>query len=320
MDRLSVGVLVTYFGEQELLRECLESVAEQTEPVDEVLVYDDASDAPAEDFIPHGLPVTVLRGEVNRGPAHGRNRLLFASQSDYVHFHDADDLFAPEWHACVRDVLEVQDVDAVFTEIDAVDEADTRSERILALANLTPGADLVRHCIQGVMLVPSGTYRRDRALAIRGYRESLHQAEDFDFHVRLAASGVTYAAIKASLVTIRVREAGRSRNQAQTWSCYLEAVALLANELPAKYRPELADAAARAGSKLFRLGARREADAAFELARQFGPPRFSNQRGAYRLLARTVGYRPAEQLAQAYRGILPAGLRQRLAHALEGTR
>jgi hypothetical protein len=239
--------------------------------------------------------------------------LLEASQADYVHFHDADDLFEPDWHARVRDVLEAQRVDMVFTEIDAVDEANRRTEAILGLRHLAPGADLVRHCIQGVMLVPAGTYRRDRVLAIGGYRLSLHQAEDFDFHVRLAGTGVTYATIQDSLISIRVREAGRSRNQVQTWSCYVEAVEALAAELPAAYRPDLADAAARAGSKLYMLGARPQAATAFALATRLGPPRFTTQRRVYRWLARTIGYQPAEQLAGAYRAIFPAGVRQRLA-------
>src|SRR5205807_8952919 len=117
MDPLSVGVLITYYGERELLRECLESVAQQTRLPDEILIYDDASDAPAEKYVPQGLPVTVLRGAENRGPAYGRNRLLHASTSSFVHFHDADDLFSPGWHTRVSDALDATGADAVFTEI-----------------------------------------------------------------------------------------------------------------------------------------------------------------------------------------------------------
>ena len=313
MDLLTIGVLITYYGERELLRECLDSLARQTHAVDEILVYDDASSAPAEDYIPSGLPVTILRSYENRGPAHGRNQLLLASKATYVHFHDADDLFHPEWHARVRDTLQARRVDVVFTEIDVLSEANIRSERILALEQLIAGADLIRFCIRGIMLVPSGTYRREQVLAIDGYRTSLWQSEDFDFHVRLAASGISYAAITDSLVTIRVRPAGRSRNQVQTWSTLVQAVAALADELPASYRSDLADAAARAGSSLFKLGARAEASTAFKLAARLGPPRFTTQRRLYRLLATTVGFETTEHLAQVYRGMLPGSLRELLA-------
>src|SRR5712691_7202564 len=176
MHPLSVGVLITYYGERDLLRECLESVAHQTRLPDEILIYDDASDAPAEEYVPPGLPVTVLRGTENRGPAYGRNRLLHASTSSFVHFHDADALFNPAWHACVRQKLEGTGADAVFTEIVAQSEDGTQSRRILGLQALGDGVDLVRFCINGVMLVPAGTYRREAVLAMGGYRTSLWQA------------------------------------------------------------------------------------------------------------------------------------------------
>src|SRR2546427_12916521 len=69
--RPTIGVLITYHDERELLRECLESIARQTVPPDEVLVFDDASKAPAAAYVPAGLPVRVLRTEANRGPSHG---------------------------------------------------------------------------------------------------------------------------------------------------------------------------------------------------------------------------------------------------------
>jgi GT2 family glycosyltransferase len=319
MNSPTIAVLITYYGERELLRECLESLRDQTRLPDEILVYDDASDAPAEDYLPTGLPVQVLRGCVNRGPAYGRNRLLLASQSAYVHFHDADDLFSPDWHTRVRDVVQATRADVVFTEINAQSDQGVHSERVLALDGLAAGEDLVRFCIQGVMLVPSGTYRRETVLSIGGYDTSLAQAEDFDFHVRLAASGPRFAVIGDPLVTIRVRAAGRSRNGVQTWSSFVEAVATLSTELPPSYRSDFADAAARAGSTLFKLGARAEANHAFKLAARLGPPRFSSQRPVYRFLATRVGFETTEQLARAYRGILPARLRAYLAaHAHAG--
>src|SRR5437867_4136279 len=93
----TLGVLITYYGERDLLRECVESLLVSGEAPDEILVYDDASEWPARDYIPKGASVKVIRGAVNRGPAHGRNVLLRTSRSDYVHFHDADDLFHHDW-------------------------------------------------------------------------------------------------------------------------------------------------------------------------------------------------------------------------------
>ena len=205
-------------------------------------------------------------------------------------------------------MLESNAVDVVFTEIDVHNEHGLQSKRVLALSSLGD-TDLVRFCIRGVMLVPAGTYRRESLLAIGGYRTSLWQAEDFDFHVRLAATGPQFAVITDPLVIIRVRPGGRSRNRVQTWSSYIQAIETLSTELPGGYRSDLADAAARGGAALYKLGARTEASAAFKLAARLGPPRFSTQRPLYRVLASTVGFERTEQLAQVYRSVLPAGVR-----------
>jgi glycosyltransferase involved in cell wall biosynthesis len=313
MRTASIGVLITYYAERELLRDCLESLAAQTPPVDEIIVYDDASEAPPDPYIPDGMNVRILRGETNRGPAFGRNQLLNAATSEYVHYHDADDLFAPAWHSRLQAELERQRVDAVFTEIDAIRESGTNSQRILGLDQLVNKGDLLRFCINGVMLVPAGTYRRERVLAIGGYRTQLWQSEDFDFHIRLAASGITYAVIPDSLITIRVRAHGRSQDQVEALSSYVEAIALLADELPRDYHADLADAAVRAGSRLYALGAKTRSNSAFDLTQRLGPPRFTTQRGAYRVLASTVGYSFAERLAALYRRVLPSRVRQLIA-------
>ena len=312
MDKPTFGVLITYYGERELLRECLDGLARQSCAPDEILVYDDASDAPADAYVPDGVPVRILRGQVNRGPAHGRNQLLEASTSTYIHFHDADDLFSPKWLGRVRETVEATQADVVFTEIDVADEHGLRSSRVLGLDQLAQGADLVQFCVRGVMLVPSGTYRRQRIVDMGGYRTALWQAEDFDFHVRLAATAPRYAVIADPLVTIRVRAGGRSRDQVQTWSSYVQAVASLSEELPARYRADLSDAAARAGSVLYKLGAHDRASAAFRLAARLGPPRLTTQRGMYRLLARTLGFEAAERFGLAYRRVLPARLRAQI--------
>jgi glycosyltransferase involved in cell wall biosynthesis len=312
-DALTVGALITYHDERELLSACLASLGSQTRAPDEILVYDDASVAPAEEFVPPGLRVRVIRGAENRGPAHARNILVQACQSTYVHFHDADDVFSSEWCARVRGAIEQTGADVVFTEASSFDSDGPRIARVLGLHRLAAGEDLVRFCLQGAMLAPAGTYRRPIVLAMGGYRTHLWQSEDFDFHVRLAATGVRYAIVPDPLVHIRVRPDGRSQNQVEVWESAIQAVTNLADELPATYQPDLAAAAARAGSVLFKLGARSQASLAFRLATRLGPPGFQSERRLYRYAARMLGLELVERLAMVYRSILPRGIRIYLA-------
>jgi glycosyltransferase involved in cell wall biosynthesis len=305
----TISVLITYYDEREMLRECLESLGQQTDPPDEIFIYDDASKAPAKRYVPAAMDVRILRSETNHGPSYGRNALLAASNSDYVHFHDADDLFHPDWCARVRDAIDSERVDAVFTEILSVGEHGVASTGVLGLQHLAPDADLVRFCIRGVMLTQAGTYRREAVVRIGGYRTDVWQSEDYDFHIRLAASGIRYAAITEPLVTQRLRPGARHYKWLEVWTSYLQAVERLSTELHGQYLPDLADAAARAGSALFQLGDRAQARRAFRLVERIGPPSFSTQRRMYQLLARLIGFERTEQLAKAYRGALPQGFR-----------
>jgi glycosyltransferase involved in cell wall biosynthesis len=308
----SLAVLVTYHNERELLRECLESVLSPADRPDEVIVYDDASSAPAAEYVPAG--VRVIRGEINVGPSVGRNRLLAAATRDFVHFHDADDLFHPDWCSRTREAI-ARDVDAVFTEVSAHRGNELVAERVIGLSKVVDGQDLIEFCIDGVMLVPAGTYRRSVLSEVGGYRERLWQSEDFDFHIRLAASGIRWSILDEPLVLQRLRPDGRSQHGCEASLGMLESLCLLASELPARYRPALAERAVRVGSVLFRAGAPADASRAFALAASLGRPSFRHERRTYRLIARGLGPEFAERVGSVYRAVLPQALRRPVAGA-----
>jgi len=306
---VSPAILITYHNEGNLLRRCLESLAMQTRPVGEVVIYDDASTVRPEAHVPDRLAVRLVRGERNIGPARGRNVLLAQASSPFVHFHDADDAFEMDWNERVSTTLARTDADAVFTEVSSVTDEGAVRESILGLDAVAAGEDLTRFCLRGSMLVPAGTYRRAAIEAIGGYRDALWQSEDWDFHVRLAASGVTSAVVLEPLVRIYLRAASRSRDTTAVWTSAVDAVRLLSKELRSEYRPDLAEAAARAGSHLFRSGAHGDARAAFALARSLGPPRHDGETGVYRTVARYAGQEIAERTGEWYRRLVPQSLR-----------
>lgn len=306
-----LAVLITYHNERGLLRECLDSLQGQTEALDEIVVYDDASAYPAAEYIPSGIQVRSIRGEVNRGPSCGRNILLRAAESDFVHFHDADDLFDPQWCAKVRGAIRSSDPDAVFTEVSSWQAKRRLNQNTLGLHRLL-GKDLVSFCIAGALLTSSGTYRRSVVLAVGGYREALWQSEDWEFHVRLAAAGVTYCIIDEPLIIKRVREESRSENLEEVFISAVQGITLLAEELPVRYRPELSDAAARAGRALYRIGACDDARSAFLLARSLGGPPLRREHSLYRLAAGVLGLEGAERAGSVYRRLVPAPVRGRV--------
>lgn len=311
MKPASLSVLITYYNEGELLRRTLESLAAQAEGPERILIYDDASKLPPEPFLPRGVDARVIRGATNQGPGYGRNRLLEACDTDYLHYHDADDLFLPGWARRMRASIAATSPDVVFAEISSYDGDRLVSERVQGLVPMRTTEELVRFCLRHPILTSAGVYRTSLVKKIGGYREALWQSEDYDFHIRLAAQGVRYDIITDPLVR-RTRAAGRSEARYEVWSSALQAIELLANELPGKYRRDIAEAAARVASHLFKLGARDEAKRGFQLATSFGPPLYEEQRRPYRLIARVAGPEIAEWVGWAYRRLVSGETRTRL--------
>lgn len=310
-----LGVLITYYNERELLTECLASLLRGDEWPDEILVYDDASDAPAYEYVPSPLPIRIIRGERHCGAVHARNVLLHLTQCDYVHYQDADDLFDPAWCRVIKDTVRNTQADLILTEVSAVHSDYHLETCIQSLAQVKICGDLVSFALYGAILPAASTFRREVAARIGGHRE-LHGSQDWDFHIRLAAAAATFEIVDQPLTIKRIRPGSDSSDQVRVWSGMLDAIRLLSNELSTRYRPDLADAAARAGTALFALGAHSAAREAFELARRLGPPPFRGRRRLYRTLARMLGQETAERLGHLYRTMLPQTWRVKLARYL----
>lgn len=313
---MKLAVLLTYHNEKRLLTECLASLAAQSRQPDEVWVYDDASTFPAVDYLgTHaGLAggVRVVRGDLNVGPARGRNRLLRETQADYLHFHDADDLFLPGWCAQVAGAFGSAPLDMVLTELRSERDGRPLGECFLHLHELQADPDLIRFTLRSAILPAAGTYRREFLLAAGAYREDLWQSEDYEFHVRLAEQGARYRALTEPLVLVRVRNASRSQDFQEVWRCRLKGLDLLAPRLRLQYGPELAEAYSHVGSTLHRLGDPDAAKRAFGQASQLGRAQYSGQQALYRTVAHLFGPMAAEWLGTWYRKLLPAALRRSL--------
>jgi len=312
-EDIRLAVLITYYNERGLLRDCLESIISQPKPPDEIIVYDDASAERADAYIPPGFRIRVVRGERNHGPGYGRNVLLGETDCEYVHFHDADDLFHADWCREVRLAIARRQPDIVLTEITSVRDGAIVSERVLGLDALERDRDLVRFGLRGSLLVPSTTFRRALALAIGGFRsrEVLAQSEDFDFHIRLAAAARDYTVIDRPLIIQRLRLNSHSADMESCWTSAVRAIELLANTLPPQYRGDAADAAARVGSELYAIRSRSHAREAFRLSRRLGPARFRHRPRGYRVVARLLGPTAAEWVAATYRRMIPERVRRR---------
>ena len=90
---MKIALVIPSFNQAEFISEAIDSILNQTHPVDEILVVDDASTDETCEIIRNQYPsVRLLVNETNRGPSYSRNCGIEASTSDFITFLDADDL------------------------------------------------------------------------------------------------------------------------------------------------------------------------------------------------------------------------------------
>jgi glycosyltransferase involved in cell wall biosynthesis len=92
----SVLALIPYFRCEEWLEDCLESMVQQTRPLDGIVVIDDASGDPPLRILQRFPQVTLLQADRNSGPYRLVQQVIEDTRYDAYLFQDADDWSAPD--------------------------------------------------------------------------------------------------------------------------------------------------------------------------------------------------------------------------------
>jgi glycosyltransferase involved in cell wall biosynthesis len=90
---MKIAVVIPSFNQADFISKAIGSILNQTHPVDEIFVVDDASTDDTCQIIRNQFPsVRLLINKTNHGPSYCRNCGIEASNCDLVTFLDADDL------------------------------------------------------------------------------------------------------------------------------------------------------------------------------------------------------------------------------------
>jgi glycosyltransferase involved in cell wall biosynthesis len=188
---MRVRVIVPCHNAERYIGEALESVLAQTHADTTALVVDDGStDATARIARGFGARVTVI-AQANGGVSAARNRAIDATDGECLAFLDADDCWHPEKVA--RQVAFLQanpDCGLVHTAIRHIDAAGRVTGRPdnAPLRRRTHG-----DCLAGLLsrntITTSSVMVRRAALGDDRFCPDLHEAEDWDLWLRLAARG-----------------------------------------------------------------------------------------------------------------------------------
>lgn len=282
-----VTLLVPCHNAAAFLPRLFESVRAQTVPFAAIICYDDCS-ADNTSEVARELGAAVVTAAQNRGSAHARNQLWQTAVTDWVHFHDADDLLDPRFLELMAGRIDAS-TDVIICSADWRYDATRQlemqwlySERDL---RASPVAYLLSHPVGGI----NGLYRRTSLAAIQGFSETLTVWEDADLHVRLAASGARFAVVEQPLVTALRRKDSVSAPMQRNWQNRFAALTHYSRTLPPEYASAIAAELETAARNLLRYQDARSAREALRAAMALGADVPTTSNPALKLIKHTLG-------------------------------
>jgi glycosyltransferase involved in cell wall biosynthesis len=220
-----VSVIVPAFNAEKTIRECVESILQQSFDDFEVLIVNDGSvDSTAElaaELASFDSRIQII-DQPNLGVSAARNRGLRAARGQFVCVLDADDIW-------VTDKLESQ-LAVIGDDQDMVvicglrRFVDNENGRVWLAESMPPCIDDQQGCLGTVMHLPSTSMNligtmlapRRHLLEMGGWDERLKTGEDWDMWLRLS-SRVRFRALNKTLSFYRKHEASATRGHDVMW-------------------------------------------------------------------------------------------------------
>ena len=91
----SISVIIPVFNRVKLIARCINSVINQTYPVNEIIVVDDGSNDRTYDQIRRNFPQVIAIYQENKGVSNARNVGIQSAKSKWIAFLDSDDEWLP---------------------------------------------------------------------------------------------------------------------------------------------------------------------------------------------------------------------------------
>ena len=179
MKSTSVAAVIPSYNSSHLIRRALDSVVNQTRPVDEIIVVDDGSTDNTAEVVAAYAGVRYIRQE-NAGVSAARNTGIHAAQSEWVAFLDADDEWLPQKiHRLTASAME-NNCGVVYSDYWIEQDGVRALSRCISADRLWPSIRYRNPFPPSVAMI-----RRDVLLDLGGFRP-LSNAEDWELAVRLA--------------------------------------------------------------------------------------------------------------------------------------
>lgn len=236
-----IGVVIPVYNGAGLIGQTLASIVAQSRPVDDVVVVDDGS---TDDSLVEikawadRLPLTVIRQPANGGVSCARNAGVAALQTDVVALLDADDIWLPDHVELTLAAHErhggiVSPAAFIWYPGGALQPYQKQLGLTTPSAPAQLNALLERNYVFVSSLFPRGAFDE-----VGGFRQP-DMVEDWDFWVRLVASGLVVTQLDRATVLYRRHPGNATRNRSKVIPREIALLERFRNELPAAQTPAI---------------------------------------------------------------------------------
>jgi glycosyltransferase involved in cell wall biosynthesis len=268
----TIAILIPCYNAAKYLPNLFQAIAAQTIPFDEIICYDDGStdDTVA---VASNFGAKVIKGDKNRGAAFGRNRLIEAANSKWVHFHDADDLitddFVEKMRSLIEKLPEYEANTAILSNMKVQNGHGYETTVIYDQKEIEK--DAVAYFLDNSGFAIIGCYPKLLLKKINGFREDLRGNEDPDLHIRLAFAKAKFICSNEALVTnITHDDSFSATNWLTCWEDKLKCLHYYYENFDRKYHLIIGEHAALLSNNFFKIKKFDKSDDALQLAQKTG--------------------------------------------------
>ena len=182
----SVSVIIPVFNRAKLIYRSINSVINQTYPVNEIIVIDDGSKDGTYDLVKRDFPQVILIYQENKGVSNARNVGIKLAKSKWIAFLDSDDEWLPK-----KVDKQINLLNTNFSyKICHTDEVWIRNQiRVNPMKKHRKyGGDIYNKCLPLCVISPSSIIiHKDIFNDVGLFDESLPVCEDYDMWLRICS-------------------------------------------------------------------------------------------------------------------------------------
>lgn len=196
MEKVEVTVIIPCYKQAHFLKECIESVRNQTVQVAEIIVVDDGSPDNTSE-VANMLGVRCIK-QFNKGLPAARNTGIKATKTEYVLPLDADDKLHPQFLEKTLPHINKYQVVSTWLQTFGKENRKWGSDKLVPTLGLMKSQNQINCC---------SLFRRDMWVNIGGYDENMRDGfEDWEFWIRAMIAGYTIKIVPEYLFFYRRHE------------------------------------------------------------------------------------------------------------------